>query len=644
MVSGPHALFPHLFQPLQINGITLRNRVAISGHMAGWYIGPNGLPSDELAAYIAERGRGGVGLFVIGSNVPVPGYDWLDASTDAIIPRYQAVADLTEPTGIEVFAQLCHPGFFPLPGPPRVSPPPRARATIATTHGPVRQHPSIEQLQAIIQAHGESARRVREGGLTGVELHAHEFFLHAQMLSPVWNDRTDEYGGSFENRLRFLTETLQAMRAATGNDFIVGLRLKAADMLEGGMDAEEYCEVLRRLEQLQIIDYINLSGGDAHFHHGPMPRPEGEWLDLIRMHRAATSLTIMHAGRLSTAELAERALAEGIIDVAVMTKTHIADPHFTRKVYEGRQEDIRFCTRCLQSCHGNLWKMSCVYNPLTGREKEWSVLAPASIIKRVVIVGAGPAGMEAALTAAQRGHHVIVLEKAEQVGGQIWIGASSPLRRPWARIAEFYQRQSRKGLFDLRLGIEATAEAILAETPDAVVIATGSRPLRLALPDGPDSLTVHEALAGAADGARKVVVFDREGHSRPFVAADTLSAKGSEVLFLTALPEVGPLLDGHMRDELIQQLRARGVAFEAGVAPVGWVGEERLLVRDLATAEEQIIVGVGAVVATIGSLSVQTLANELRGRVAELHVIGDANQPQTVEHATYQGAFVGRKL
>ncbi|MEN9938391.1 MAG: hypothetical protein RLZZ387_4970 [Chloroflexota bacterium] len=643
MISRPHPHFPHLFTPLALNGVTLRNRVAISGHLAGWYIGPGGLPSDELAAYIAERGRGGVGLFVIGSNVPVPGYDWIENTSDAIIPRYRAIVEQAQPTGIAVFAQLCHPGFFPLPGSPRVTPPPRARATIATSRGPVRRRPSTDELRAIFQAHGDAARRVREGGLDGVELHAHEFFLHAQLLSPVWNDRDDAYGGSFDHRLRGLIETLQAMRAAVGRDFVVGVRLKAADMLDGGMDVEEYCEVLRRIEQLDLVDYVNLSGGDAHFHHGPMPRPEGEWVDLIRAHRAATRLPIMHAGRLTTAELAEHALAAGVIDVAVMTKAHIADGQFTRKVFEGRADEIRYCTRCLQSCHGNLWKMTCVYNPLTGREAEWATLTPAAAPKRVVVVGGGPAGMEAALTAAQRGHDVTVLEQAERVGGQVWAGAASPLRRPWARIAEFYERQARTGLFKVRLGMRATAEDVLDMRPDAVVVATGSRPQCLELQGGPPSTTVHDALAGSADSARRVVVFDREGLTRAFVAADYLSSRGATVLFLSALPEVGPLLDGHMRDELIQRLRERGVRFEAGVAPVSWAGAGRLVVRDVQTGEEH-IVEADTLVATVGSVSEDSLAEALRGRVPELHVIGDANQPQTVEAATYQGARVGRLL
>ena len=644
MTGTPHPEFPHLFRPFQLKSVVLRNRVGISAHYAGWYAGEGGLPSDELAAYIEERAKGGVGLFVIGSNVPVQGYDWIENTSDAIIPRYRLMAAAGHRHGTKVFAQLCHPGFFPLPGPPRVQPVPRARLTQPVSRGPVPRQPSTEEMRGIIAAHGAAARRVAEGGLDGVELHAHECFLHAQILSPVWNLRTDEYGGSFDNRLRFLVDTLAAMRQAVGPDFVVGVRLKAADMLEGGMDALDYQEVLRRLEALQLIDYVNLSGGDARFHHGPMPRPEGEWLSLIRDHRAATSLPIMHAGRLATAELAERAIAEGIVDIAIMTKSHIADPHFTRKVYEGRLDDIRFCTRCLQSCHGNIPKMTCVYNPVTSREREWAELQPAAARRRVLVVGAGPAGMEAALIAAQRGHAVTVFEQADRIGGQVWVGAGSPLRKPWARIAEYYERQSRKGLFEVRLGTCATAEQVLHYRPDAVVIATGSQPKRLELPGGPAALTVHEAIQGAADGARRVVVFDQEGFSRSLVAADYLSSRGIELDSVTSLLQVTPAVEGHMLDEMIQQLLARAVRFWPGVNLVRWIAPGRLLARDVQTAEEHLFEDVDAVVATIGSTSSTALADELRGYGLELHVIGDANIPQTVEQATYQGGLIGRKL
>jgi NADPH-dependent 2,4-dienoyl-CoA reductase/sulfur reductase-like enzyme len=463
------------------------------------------------------------------------------------------------------------------------------------------------------------------------------------MLNPLWNTRTDSYGGSLENRMRFLIETLKAMRNAIG-DLPLGVRLKLDDMAQRGMNAADYLQTIARLESENLVDYLNVTGGDGRFHHGPMPRPEGEWLDLVKQLRASTKLTLMHAGRIATPELAEKVLAENIVDAVCMTKSHICDPHLARKTFENREDDIRFCTRCLQSCHGKMDLMTCVYNPLTSRELEWSKLDRAPIRKRVIIIGAGPAGMEAALTAAQRGHEVIVLEKSTRVGGQVWTGAASPLRKNWSRIAEFYDRQSKKGLFEVRLATCATPELILSLKPDTVIIATGSRPNRLQIPSGPPALTVHETVEGRADTAKHVVILDREGFNRPLVAADYLSSRNIKVTFLTSLPQVSPLVEGMMLEEMLDHLIARGVKFMPAHEIVRWKTSNSLTIRNTQTAAESTIDNVDAVVAAIGSTSVSDVADDLRGKITDLHTIGDANLPQTVEAATYQGAHIGRMI
>lgn len=634
--------FPHIFRPFTLKGLTLRNRIAVSGHFAGWWV-EDDMPGDRFAHYVEERARGGGGLFVIGATSPETGSGWMTNVSDAIIPRYRAVVEAGHRHGTAIFAQLCHPGYRPLPGTPIVAPPLTAPGVPASPPSE-RYIPSVDKLQSLVAAFGAAAGRAAAGGVDGAELHAHESFLHAQMLNPLWNTRTDEYGGSLENRMRFLIETLQAMRAAIGPKLPLGIRLKLDDMAQRGMTLEEYIEVARRLEAGHFVDYILFTGGDGRFHHGPMPRPEGEWVPLLKQMRAAVTLPLMHAGRITTPEMAEQVLAEGDVDVVCMTKTHICDPHFTRKVAENRLDDIRYCTRCLQCCHGAMDRMTCVYNPVTSREREWSALPPAARPKRVVIVGGGPAGMECALNAAQRGHTVLVLEKSERVGGQVWVGASSPLRKSWARIAEFYERQSRKGQFEVRLNTAADTQTILALEPEVVVIATGSRPKRMEIPGGPAAFTVHEALAGKCDGARQVVVYDNEGFNRPGVAADYLSSRGITVHYITPQTRLSITGDGMMLEEMTVRLQERGVVFSLGEAILGWEEPGALRLQNLLEPAEGVLSGVDAVVAAIGSETESALAEALRGRIPELHVIGDAVEPKTVEQATVQGATLARAL
>jgi 2,4-dienoyl-CoA reductase-like NADH-dependent reductase (Old Yellow Enzyme family) len=631
-----HPQFPTLFSPWSVRDVVLKNRIVISGHFAGWWV-DRGLPSREFESYIEERARGGVGLFVIGATSPMPGSGWMESVSDEIIPRYAALVRAGERHGMKVFAQLCHPGFRPLPGVPIIGAVPEAPPTAPRGVPALRHVPSLDELQDLIAAHAHAARRAAEGGVAGLELHAHESFLHSQMLNPTWNERIDAYGG-FAGGERFLRETLQAMRAAIGATLPIGVRLKLDDMEQRGNTSEVYRGLIQRLEADGLVDYVITTGGDARLHHGPTPRPEGEWLPLAAELRKVTRLPLLHAGRIVTAEQAERALAVGWLDAVCMTKAHICDPHHARKAFEGRLDEIRYCTRCLQSCHGAIDRMTCVYNPLTSRESlpGWSELIPASVKKRVVIVGAGPAGMEAALVASQRGHEVIVLERDSQVGGQVLLGASSSLRKPWGRIAEFYQRQAR--ILDVRLQAEATPESVLALQPDAVVIATGSRPATL-----PGALTVHQALAGAADEARRIVIFDREGANRAHTACDFLSAQGKEIFFVTSLPAVRSTGDPMLLDEFLQHFRERGVAYYPGHELAEW-DDATVLLRSVSTAEETVLERIDVIVATVGSEPESALARALRGRVPELHVIGDANLPQTVEAATYQGARLGRRL
>ncbi len=638
--------FPHLFSPFTIKNVELRNRVAISAHFAGWWV-TDGLPNEDFAAYIEERAKGGVGLFVIGATGPSheAAPSWMVNDSDEIIPCYRMLVEAGHRHGMKIFAQLIHQGD---PSPPR----PRERIRIgmelpeAQPLPHSRQQPSersVEELHQLAGMFGQAAARARAGGVDGLELHAHEGFMHAQFLSPVWNQRTDEYGGSLENRMRFVVETLQAMREAIGDDLPLGVRLKADDQDKGWMTVEDYVELVTALEPMGLVDYISLTAGDGAFHHGPMTRPDGEWLPFVDQIKQNPGLPVMHAGRITTPEMAEEALASGKLDVVCMTKTHIADPQFTLKVKEGRLEDIRLCTRCLQSCIGNSEHMSCVYNPTVSRERTWSELKPAEVMKRVVIIGAGPAGMEAALVAHARGHEVTVLEKCDQVGGQVPLASSSPLRRMFIRIAEFYQRQAEKAEFEIRLSTEASIELVLSMAADAVVVATGSRQRNIEVEGSGEVWTVADALRREVSDLQKVLVIDRTGSMHALMMCDFLSAKKIAVEFFTPMADTSTGVDSLTREEMLWRLRDRGVEFSHQQELVYWDGETARI-RHHQSAGDRALDGIDAVIVSAGADPVNKLSLELQCLVNEIYAIGDANLPRTVQEATIQGGLVGRQL
>ncbi|MCZ6678660.1 MAG: FAD-dependent oxidoreductase [Candidatus Poribacteria bacterium] len=644
-MQTPHPKFPHLFRPIAMKNVTLPNRIAISAHFAGWWV-TDGLPNEDFAAYIEERAKGGVGLFVIGATGPTydAGPDWMHNTSDAIIPRYRMLAEAGHRHGTKVFAQLIHTRD-PIPEPPddRIRIGMQAQVVPRSRQRPRRPDRSGAELQALSRKFGEAAARAKAGGIDGLELHAHEGFLHSQFLSPIRNQRTDAYGGSLVNRMRFVVETLQAMRDAIGDEMPLGVRLKADDQEAGGMTVEDYIELVVRLEAMGLVDYISLTAGDGGLHHGPMTRPDGEWLSFVNQIKQATDLPIMHAGRITTPEMAEAALADGMMDVVCMTKTHIADPHFTRKVHQGRLADIRYCTRCLQSCIGNSAQMTCVYNPVTSREQTWAELQPAKHRKRVVIVGAGPAGMEAALVAHARGHEVIMLEKSGRVGGQVRLAASSPMRRMFIRIAEFYERQAEKGEFDVHLSSEATIDSIRALKPDAVVIATGSTPRDVRVPGGREAWTVSHGLTCNLDGIEKMLVVDRTGTMHALMLTDYLSDLGIGVEYITPASRAADAVEGMTREEMLSRLLGRGVRFFEEEDLVYW-DDRYALSRHNRLVEERILKEIDAVVVSAGAEPLNELALDLRGVVPAVHTIGDANTPRTVYEATLGGGLVGRML
>lgn len=644
--------YPHIFSPLTIKGMTLRNRICSTGHMATW-MHHNGVPNDRCRAYFEERARGGIALVTLGATSVREGDHpaYFQNLDDRFIASYRTLSQAVHRHGAKFIAQFCprgaqvHLSEFcePMPSAPvaRVVPGIIDTPMLASEHVASWSAEDLEDLAACC---GRAAWRARAGGADGVELHAHQHHLYSQFLSPACNRRDDGYGGDFAGRVRLLVDSLTAMRQAVGDDFVVGVRLKAHDMHPDGYEEQDCVRLIELLQSKGLIDYVSLTVGGAVHHTGSLYMPEAAQLERVARVRRAIDLPVIHAGGIVTPEVAEAALAEGCLDVVGITKGHFADAHFVNKLRAGRREEIRLCIRCQFCCDGGEGPVGCIYNPVTGRELEWGSTSPVPVRRRVVVVGAGPAGMEAAITASERDHEVIVLEKADRVGGQVNLAGAAPLRRGFATIAEYYQRQAASGRFEVRLGVEATQDEILAMNADAVILATGSEPVRTRT-DGCEKrpLTVHEVLEGKADACQHVLIVDRDGHAPAFVAADHLSGAGVSVTVVSAMARAGADLGERDAAFLCNRLAEQGVAFIVGFDLVR-VDGSRAMLRNIFTGSEQTVGPFDEIVVVAGSRPYNPLAAELEGKVPELHVIGAASASRFIFEATTDGTRIGHSI
>lgn len=534
-----------LLQPFQLKHLTLRNRIIVTSHEPAYP--EDGMPKGRYRAYTVERAKGGVALTMTAGSAAVsrdspPVFNNLLAYKDEIVPWIREMTDAVHEEGAAIMIQLTHLGR-------------RTRwdkgdwlPVIAPSHHREAAHRAFPKkiedwdIERVVKDFADAAERMKAGGMDGLEVEAYGHLID-QFVSPLTNELDGPYGGPLENRMRFCLDVFSAMRKRVGDDFILGVRYTADERLPGGTGKADGIEISKRLKNSGLIDYLNVIRGHIDTDPGltdviPIQgMASAPHLDFAGEIRAATSFPTFHAARIPDVATARHAIASGKVDMVGMTRAHMTDPHIVRKIMEKREDDIRPCVGanyCLDRIYQGGMAF-CIHNAATGREETMPHVVPkAKKRRKVVVVGAGPAGLEAARVSGERGHEVVVFEAANRPGGQIRLTAQSERRREMIGIVDWRMNQCEKLGVEFRFDTWAEADAILAEDPAVVIVATGGLPHTEVLSKGNELVVSSwDIISGDVKPGTNVLVFDDAGDNAGLQAAEVLAAAGAKVEIMT---------------------------------------------------------------------------------------------------------------
>lgn len=645
--------YEHLLSPIKIGETTVKNRIfmpPLSTNLAD-----KGYVTDELVEHYKARAKGGVGLFVTEVVTVEPTYCYLPGDMciydDSFIPGWKKLADGVHEYGAKILPQLFHPAHmaFPLPGTPRLIAPSNVGPYYAKE---APRAVTKEELKVIIRQFGEAAKRAQIAGADGVEIHAaHAHGLLGGFLSPLYNKRTDEYGGDINHRLRLTLEVIEEVRRVCGKNFIIDVRISGSEYTDGGLNLNDMIYVAKQLEKAGV-DFLHVSGGTTIARGSSIPAPGtpmGSHAATAAEIKKYVSIPVATVGRITEPWIAEELIANGKADICMIGRANLCDPEFANKVAAEKADDIRPCIGCLRCLNGIMFgkRVACTVNPSFELENE-DTLAPAAEKKNVLVIGSGPAGMEAAFVAAKRGHHVVLCEKDAELGGLMRIAAVPIAKQDLTRLIQYMARRLEGTGVEVRLNCTVDKAMLEGEFKGYEVIAgAGAQPIVVPAFTGfKQWMTADDVLAGRAFPGRKIVVIG--GGSVGCETADYLAPlvndlypRNREITLLEMAPGVMASESGPGRSLLVQRMMAKGVQMICG-AKVEKVDESSIwYTKD---GQQHCIADADTLVLAMGYKADPALEEMLKAAGASYHLIGDANKVGTIKDAIGAGYETAKAL
>jgi 2,4-dienoyl-CoA reductase (NADPH2) len=632
-----------LFEPIEIGGVKVRNRIVMSAGETHFQA-PDGGATNRLLEFYRERAKGGIGLAIVGvAKIEEHFVGGIAAHDDKYIPDLKKIADVFHQYDVKCALQLWHPGRYEIsldpdrqPVAPSPIPPP-----IFTRRVP--KELTKEEILRIEEEFAQAAVRAKKAGFDAVELMGSAGYLISQFFSPATNKRTDEYGGSIENRARFAVEIVQRIKEKCGTGYPVLIRIPGDEFIEGGNTVNEMKQIAKILEDAGVAAIDVMAG----WHESPRPLttmlvPRGGFAYLSAEIKKIVSVPVIIAHRINDPFTAEKILREGMADMVAMFRALLADPEFPNKAKDGRFDEIRVCVACNQGCFDRVFNgqpITCLVNPTVGREAEFRGLK-ADRKKKVVIVGGGPGGCMAAELLAKKGHEVILLEKTDKLGGQLNVASKSPLAYEFAEVGKYFMSVLPRLGVKVCYDTEADASRVLAERPDVVIVATGASPLIPPIPGVENAVTAFDVLMDKVEVGKRVIVIGGGGVGCNTAAK--LADEGRDVTIVEMLPRIGQDIGITTRWTVLMYLRGKGVKMLTNKKAVE-IKRNAVVVEDTQSKERSEI-PCDTVVLAVGTKPNDGLYDGLVGKVAEVYKIGDCLNPRKAIDATQEAVDLTLKI